>query len=236
MLEYFGAETDMDCDMLWSSSQACFDEADKEYYEAHRVSAVGPDVAWANDIYSPKTKEFLAFYDETRMDHHGHVDDLEQDPMTRPRRSSFVKGRHTLQSLISHGTLHNARFHKPLASLDWSRAHCIPLDSDDVGFGLPVKLVDLLFGGVVSPCQLKEAVGLGWHFRQMGSYLMIVLSSVELKCDVFSAALCNKPNAKDEENDHASKSDDDCVEIQGPNQYDHMWLNEFGIIDCDSEL
>ena len=88
----------------------------------------------------------------------------------------------TLFNLTHHGFLFNTMLNRPLLTLEWAFAHHM-INSLHPGMAQndTIDLRRIMGQGVVSRTHIRSLVGLGWHEGIMGSWLMFLLASVELK-------------------------------------------------------
>jgi hypothetical protein len=100
-------------------------------------------------------------------------------------RSSQVKqdGTHCLQALVSHGCLSHVGFGSWLTALEWGNAQVLPVWPGITGtdFKSPINFEDVLKQELVSRNQFKAMCGLGCHLASCGSWVMWVLSKLEIR-------------------------------------------------------
>ena len=60
--------------------------------------------------------------------------------------------------------------------------HCVPVWPDMcAGTSSPCDWENLVSTGTLPPLKLKQMVGKGWHIQAMGSFVMFLLSAVEVR-------------------------------------------------------
>ena len=116
------------------------------------------------------------------------VFDLENNPLTRPRRVFGSEHSTPMFCLVSHGTLWNERLMRPMLLEEWLGCHMVPTFMCHASRGapslqLPCDFLALVEDGGIKASTLKSAVGNGWHIGVLASWVMFVLSSVEFKYD-----------------------------------------------------
>ena len=118
-----------------------------------------------------------------------HLFDMDHNPLKRARTEVGCPLDPSLMSLISHGMIWIPSLGRWMLACEWCSAHGVPFRGLVESSGAPVNFHDheigldfsMLMGKqVVSPMDVKRAVGLGWHLPSQGLWLMWLLGSLEL--------------------------------------------------------
>jgi hypothetical protein len=136
----------------------------------------GQQSSWEATL-APNQKLHLSLFREHGFDPQ-RIWDLDHNPIKRPRTS---RKSGVIQTLTSHGTLWCEELLRPLSALETVMAHAIPVWPHLCGGQeSPVDWEKLVANGSLPPLKLKQMVGKGWHVQAMGSFIMFLLSSVEV--------------------------------------------------------
>ena len=113
--------------------------------------------------------------------------DLDHKAYPRGKMSHEVRGRpEQLMTFISHGTIFHNAHQRPLLAMEHLLAHGImPSQSlmDEYGHKCPVDFWSMLRHGVLSPSHIKSMSGNMWHIPVFGTYIMYLLSALEMTGD-----------------------------------------------------
>ena len=189
-LEYFGRQCKLPVSSLFCSTDSDHEEEFCEYAKG-RVTPVSGERIW-EDVMLPSMKDRLRLYikkygllctdPRTGKIRHAIVC-LNHNPNSRPRiclNPSEVGS--YLFNLTHHGFFFHTELWRPMLTLEWAFAHHIITSLDATVAKRDVVDVRSVMGqGIVKRAQVRALAGLGWHEGAIGSWLMFLLASVELK-------------------------------------------------------
>ena len=176
----------------WEALCDCtFESEEKEFarWVSGRVHPVENELDWP-DVLLPSEGCRIGFYEKLMQ---RNVDlakvlpganaamDIGQDPTQRPRLRHGSDAGTNLFALLGGSTVWNHLEQRPMMLEEQLRTHMIPTPAhpDIESLPVPCDFVALVDQGLLKPSHIVDGVGNGWHVGIMGSWIMLLLGSLD---------------------------------------------------------